>query len=112
MADDLNTAGAITELHKLAGSGDAGGLLEAAQFLGLLSADTEDWTKRAGIKFDALTEKLSLARTAAIESKDFSEVDRIKAVLTNAGVEVRMGKDGVVLVAGPDVDVAKLEELL
>jgi cysteinyl-tRNA synthetase len=44
-------------------------------------------------------------------SKDFSEVDRLKALLVEAGVEVRMKRTEVELVAGEDFDPAKLEAL-
>lgn len=54
---------------------------------------------------------LSLARTKALESKDFSEVDRLKAALVAAGVEVRMSKAGVELIPTPGFDASKLEDL-
>ena len=41
-----------------------------------------------------------------------SEVDRIKALLVDAGVSVQMSKEGVILAAGPEVDLQKLEGLL
>ncbi len=44
-------------------------------------------------------------------SKDFAEVDNLKSSLIEAGVEVRMTKDGVELVPGPDFDASKLEGL-
>ena len=46
-----------------------------------------------------------------MESKDFSEVDRMKAALLEAGVEVRMSKAGVELLPGAGFDAAKLEGL-
>jgi cysteinyl-tRNA synthetase len=54
---------------------------------------------------------LSLARETAMETKDFSEVDRLKTALLDAGVEVRMSKAGVELIAGPNFDSSKLEAL-
>ena len=36
LSDDLNTAGALAELYRLAADGDAAGLLASAQLLGLL----------------------------------------------------------------------------
>jgi cysteinyl-tRNA synthetase len=47
-----------------------------------------------------------------METKDFSEVDRLKSDLIEAGVEVRMSKEGVELVPGPGFDPSKLEEAL
>ena len=46
-----------------------------------------------------------------MDTKDFSEVDRIKSALIAAGVEVRMSKDGVELVPAAGFDAAKLEGL-
>lgn len=57
--------------------------------------------------------KLTIAyeRVQAKETKDFSKVDQLKAALVEAGVEVRMSKDGVDLVPGPDFDPTKLKAL-
>ena len=60
----------------------------------------------------ALTQKLTDLRTQAMAAKDFSAVDALKAALTEAGVEVRMSKTGVELIAGPRVDAKKLGTLL
>ena len=51
------------------------------------------------------------ARVRAMESKDFSEVDRLKSAFVDAGLEVRMSKTGVELVPGPNFDASKLEAL-
>jgi len=55
--------------------------------------------------------RLSEARAEASKTKDFSVVDALKSGLLDAGVEVRMRKDSVDLVPGPDFDPAKLEAL-
>ncbi len=110
LADDLNTAGAITVLHKLANAGDAAGLKGSAALLGLLTDELAGWDG-AAVDLSGLAEKLAAIRTAAMETKDFSEVDRMKAALVAAGVEVRMSKAGVELIAGPGFDAAKLEGL-
>ena len=54
---------------------------------------------------------LTSMRADAKKSRDFAEVDRLKADLINAGIEVRMTKDGVDLVPGTNFDLAKLEAL-
>lgn len=109
LADDLNTAGAIAELHKLAGLGDAAGLLAGAQMIGLLSNELGDWITRVDLSdYENL---LAGARAKAMESKDFSDVDRIKHVLVEAGVEVRMSKAGVELLPAAGFDASKLEGL-
>ena len=133
LADDLNTAGAIAGLHKLVSAGDAPGLKASAAILGLLNfeSDSEWWRSvtvtpgtgsvtvqgfaanvvagSSGLA-DAAT-LLSEARKAAIVSKDFRRVDAIKAILSNAGVEVRMSKEGVELVPSTNFDPVKLEGL-
>ncbi|MBB5515572.1 cysteinyl-tRNA synthetase [Rubricella aquisinus] len=111
LSDDLNTAGAIAELHKLAGAGDGAGLLASARLMGLLSEDMGGWLD-AGIDLTAYADRLAAARAAAMESKDFSEVDRLKRAYLDAGLEVRMSKAGVDLVPGPGFDAGKLEGLL
>ncbi|MFW8636399.1 cysteine--tRNA ligase [Cribrihabitans pelagius] len=111
LADDLNTAGAIAELHKLAAADDAAGLLASARMLGLLTEDLGAWASAPSIDLTAYEEKFSDVRRKAMESKDFSEVDRLKAVFVKAGLEVRMSKAGVELVPGTGFDPAKLEAL-
>jgi cysteinyl-tRNA synthetase len=58
-----------------------------------------------------LADKLNDLRIAAMQSKDFTQVDRLKSALVAAGVEVRMSKSGVDLMPGPNFDPAKLEGL-
>ncbi len=111
VADDLNTAGAIAEMHKLAASGDAAGLLASAQLLGLLTKTMGDWADQPKVDLSSFEARLVLARQSAMESKDFSQVDRLKAAFVAAGLEVRMSKAGVELVPGPGFDPAKLEGL-
>jgi cysteinyl-tRNA synthetase len=54
---------------------------------------------------------MAALRANALQTKDFSKVDRLKSDLTDAGVEVRMTKEGVELIPGPDFDPTKLEAL-
>jgi cysteinyl-tRNA synthetase len=58
-----------------------------------------------------LIEKLMKLRTQAMATKDFSEVDRIKAGLIAAGVEVKMSKDRIDLSPASNFDPAKLDAL-
>ena len=111
LADDLNTAGAITELHKLAASGDAAGLLASARLVGLLTEELGAWAAAPQADLSAHEGRLVEARQAAMEIKDFAEVDRLKAAYQDAGLEVRMSKTGVELVPGPRFDPAKLEDM-
>ena len=109
LADDLNTAGALAELHAAAGQGDGAGLLASAWLMGLLLPNMGDWAK--GPDLSAFAERLADLRAAAMASKDFSAVDALKAALKAAGVEVRMMKSGVELSPGPGFDLASLEAL-
>lgn len=110
VADDLNTAGAITALHGFANAGDGAALLAGAQMLGLLTEEMGAWAQAVDLSaYEAL---LAQARETAMLSKDFAEVDRIKAALLAAGVEVRMSKEGVALSAAAGFDASKLEGLL
>ncbi len=108
LSDDLNTAGAISILHKLAGDGDAVGLLAGAQMIGLLTDDLGGWD-RVSVDLSTYADRLASLRETAMQTKDFSAVDAMKTALTEAGVEVRMSKAGVELVPGTGFDAAKLE---
>lgn len=110
VADDLNTAGALAELHKLANSGDAAGLAAGAGFLGLLSDEMGDWAR--GVDLSAHEARLFEARQSAMENKDFSEVDRLKAAYQAIGLDVRMSKTGVELVPVAGFDAMKLKDVM
>ena len=109
LADDLNAAGAIAELHRLAHAGDAAALLASAQVLGLLLPELGGWEVA---DLGAYRERLSFQRETAMATKDFAAADAMKAALLAAGVEVRMTRAGVELVPGPGFDPSKLEGLL
>ncbi|GAA5068939.1 cysteine--tRNA ligase [Roseibacterium beibuensis] len=138
LANDLNTHGAITVLHTWANSGKAEQLKADAMLIGLLTVELSNWDWRSATAFPGsgvvrvqgyapsvqttnsssadplqkLANDLASRRADAMKTKDFSEVDRLKAALVAAGVEVRMSKDGVELVPGPGFDAAKLEGVL
>jgi cysteinyl-tRNA synthetase len=119
LADDLNTAGALARLHAMAKEIAAnpqkdcfyekGTFLASARLMGLLSEELGGWTH--GVDLSGLAVKLSDLRAQAMETKDFSAVDALKTVLVEAGVEVRMSKEGVELMPGAGFDPAKLEGL-
>ena len=77
--------------------------------LGLLLPDMGAWAEVKGLDLNIYGKAIEVARAAAMQSKDFSEVDRIKSILMAAGVEVRMSKAGVDLLPSADFDAAKLE---
>jgi len=131
LSDDLNTPGVLSDLghfgqalFQKAGStwetpepgtaSDewsrlAGQFLASARLLGLLQPDLGEWTKTPDLH--PLARRLAEMRNAAMHTKDFSGVDRLKGGLIEAGVEVRMSKEGVELVPGAGFDPSKLEAL-
>ncbi len=133
LCDDLNTHAAIQILHKKSLEQRFGKralrdhvseIYSSQLMLGfdlrqhasaLARADTFDGILRiveaVGTELPELAEQLAKARQEAKQTKDFSTVDHLKAALVEAGVEVRMSKEGVELVPGPDFDPAKLEAL-
>jgi cysteinyl-tRNA synthetase len=111
LADDLNTAGAITHMHMLSSDGDAAALRWALQLLGLMGDNVPAWLEEADVDLSAYEALLGDARTTAMETKDFAQVDHIKTMLLAAGVQVKMSKEGVSLTPTPDFDAAKLEAL-
>jgi cysteinyl-tRNA synthetase len=131
LADDLNTSDALTVMRALFDVGDFHGLRAGMAVLGfgrivsargvavggsvafgglISSADVEVDPNHARVLAE-VRERLLDVRSNALESKDFSAVDSLKAKITAAGVEVRMSKGGVELVPGPNFDAAKLEAL-
>ncbi|NCW05110.1 MAG: cysteine--tRNA ligase [Rhodobacteraceae bacterium] len=92
LGDDLNTAGVIAELHKLANAGDVAGA--------------------EAVDLSAHEAHLFAARQAAMETKDFSEVDRLKSTYQAAGLEVRMSKTGVELVPSAGFDIVALDGIM
>tara|TARA_R110002124_G_scaffold11597_7_gene55201 strand:+ start:12733 stop:14148 length:1416 start_codon:yes stop_codon:yes gene_type:complete len=114
LADDLNTSGAIASLHRQYANVRKGALrpgrfLWSAQLLGLLTPDLGGWDATASVDLTTYSDALAAARAEAMASKDFSRVDTLKTALTAAGVEVRMSKEGIELIPGPDFDADKLE---
>ncbi|WP_113911780.1 cysteine--tRNA ligase [Roseovarius dicentrarchi] len=115
LCDDLNTHAAINCLSKLNGSGDADKLARNVVFLGIF--DDKQLATRvakhrdAHITLAAIAKDLQAKRFEAKDSKDFTEVDRIKHILTLANVSVRMNKDEVLLTPEVGFDPSKLGAL-
>jgi cysteinyl-tRNA synthetase len=63
------------------------------------------------IKLHNLVKQMQRERLKALETKDFSRIDDLKSAFLAAGLEVRMSKDSVELIPGPDFDPSKLESL-
>ncbi|MFM2355943.1 MAG: hypothetical protein RLZZ528_1679 [Pseudomonadota bacterium] len=111
LADDLNTHGALAECHALSGADDFAGLRGTMELLGFFDGGAPSWVAAAEPNLGAFADLLRKAREAAMTNKNFAEVDRLKAAFIAAGVEVRMTRTEVELVAGEDFDPTKLESL-
>jgi cysteinyl-tRNA synthetase len=135
LADDLNTHKAIVSMNMLAkdivhndkfdgqfvagvpnapqmtrSSADLRSEFKASlQLLGLVGDKVPKWFGKTEADLSRYEMLLSSARANAMETKDFSAVDRIKSMLIAAGVQVQMSKEGVVLTPTPEFDADKLE---
>ena len=93
LSDDLNTAGAIAELHNLANSGEAPALKAGAGLLGLLDDSLGGWAKNhepdtPTDDFIARAEHWIGERSKAKQNKDFARADEIREKLASIGVMV------------------------
>jgi cysteinyl-tRNA synthetase len=130
VADDLNTHGAIAELHTLAGSGQVRELRASAEFLGLLTQEHGEWIQNWNFggeffdigeeffqqrelvsQFSSLIEELLQDRTEARAKKNFLRADAIRDAFAAAGVRVKDTPTGVEWELGPNFDPSKLEAL-
>ncbi len=113
LANDLNTPGALAVVRRLMREGAVSQLAASLRFLGFGAGwDTAaDEAPADAELLDGLAERLQLLRGRAMETKDFSEVDALKAALTAAGVEVRMTREAVTLNPAAGFQRAKLEAL-
>jgi cysteinyl-tRNA synthetase len=111
LSDDLNVSEVIMRMHSLAAEGKSAALRATGAMIGLLGDDMGQWAEAPEIDLRAHEATLTEARSTAMQSKDFGPVDRLKAALIDAGVEVRMSKEGVELLPGVGFDPAKLENL-
>ena len=119
LADDLNTAGAIAELHRFASlhyevSGKMASQLKGcAQLLGLLDDSNGDWMELSSSadtirKIESLMSNRSFFKSV----KRWVEADAIRDQLIAAGVKFSENKDGsCTYELTPDFDPAKLEGL-
>jgi cysteinyl-tRNA synthetase len=112
LADDLNTAGALAELHRLASANDRAGLAASARLLGLLTDELAGWDAVAvASDTEALVERLLADRLAARRARDFARADTLRDVIAAAGVVIMDGPGGSTWRPGPDFDPEKLEAL-
>ncbi|WP_353181243.1 cysteine--tRNA ligase [Bosea sp. (in: a-proteobacteria)] len=88
LADDLNTARVLAELHALRKSGDLPALLAGLDLLGVELPQVA-----APAAVDPAVERLIAARLDARRAKNFAESDRIRDELAAMGIALKDGKD-------------------
>ena len=81
LGDDLNTHGVLALCHRLSADNDVDGLRGALVLLGLMDQMIPQWAVEQAFDLTDVEAFLSDARVTAMETKDFAEVDRIKAAL-------------------------------
>ncbi|MFM9857289.1 cysteine--tRNA ligase [Pseudoxanthobacter sp. M-2] len=114
LSDDLNTHGALGEMHRFGFEGNrghrgephadaasadaaqeigAGKLIACADFLGIeLRPEAAAASPAAGVN-EAMVAPLIEARLAARRARDFAEADRLRAELAALGIALKDGKD-------------------
>jgi cysteinyl-tRNA synthetase len=123
LADDLNTSAAFARLFQLAlaaklAKRDGEAVItffNTLAFLGFSAGDPEKERRHTSVEraFDGVA-RLETALDALAEARrerDWTRADAIKALLTDAGVKVMIGKDGIAYERTGDFDPAKLESL-
>ena len=111
LADDINTHGVLAECHQYSHADDVVALRSSLELLGLMGDKVPSWVTGPDVDLTLYESRLSEARSIAMVTKDFSQVDSLKAAFVAAGLEVRMSKAGVELVPGAGFDLSKLETL-
>ncbi len=111
LANDLNTAGAITELHRLSRANRPDELRAGLRLIGLMGKEVPAWVTRARISGDVLVlvERLLKERADARAAKDFVRADVLRDGFAAAGLIVRDTPDGAVWEASASFDPTKLE---
>ncbi len=132
LANDLNTPGAIAELHRLSRADQAGSLRAALRLLGLIGDHVPQWATEMGA---SVSERMGMAdhaesflypgdidqalimplleeRADARAAKDFKRADILRDRLASVGLIVRDTPNGVEVKKSPDFTLDKLEALL
>jgi cysteinyl-tRNA synthetase len=138
LASDLNTSLALSLINKYLKNSQEAELAASLQLMGFepdalvakfagirMSTHSNEHTSGVSAEvressgpewnvhtLQSFVSRFQKVREEAMQSKDFTEVDRLKAALMAAGVEVQMSKTGVDLKPAAGFDPAKLERLL
>ena len=120
LANDLNTASAITQLYWFASNAnEVSGRVKAqlkgcANMLGLLLDDHGEWAQVTPTdpEFDLKIQTIMSDRWQARQMKDWARADELRDLLASAGVKVSEHKDGsYTYELAAEFDPAKLESL-
>ncbi|MFQ5437409.1 MAG: cysteine--tRNA ligase [Paracoccaceae bacterium] len=113
LSDDLNTHGALAECHQLSLAKDVSTLRASLDLLGLFDGQIPEWAKVTGFT-DAevgVIEDILNRREQAKKQRDFSEADRIRDALEQAGLKLKDTPAGSEYEKTDGFDVNKLDEL-
>ena len=118
LADDMNTAAAISRLHAIRKDGDGGRLLASARLLGLFNFEPTAGALGWGVGADALQVATGVARkwAALRDQRQFSNADALKELARQAGIELKATKQavgqGAVGTVGPNFNLVRAQDLL
>ena len=103
LADDLNTAGAISMLHTIADKvlnspaennhSLKADFLASLRIMGLMQEQTASWAEDSNYLGPWMDRLVSIRRKARAD-KDFQTSDKIRELLSIAGIELKDGKEG------------------
>ncbi len=119
LSNDLNTAGAIAEMHGLANRDDWAGLKAAMRLLGLPDAEQVEWFREEmnSAAFDNLPEQVNtlwalLDRWQSLRNaRAYAEADELKRRIESCGLRLSVGAAGPEATKTDDFDPSKLEAL-
>ncbi|MEM6467092.1 MAG: cysteine--tRNA ligase, partial [Pseudomonadota bacterium] len=108
--DDLNTPLAIYEMHRLFKEKNFQALRAAMDLVGINVGAPSGLEVSIQTAFAVVSFQNAIKDARA--AKDFARSDALRDRAKEAGFEVRVSKEGVDLVPGPQADASKLEGLL
>ena len=124
LADDLNTAAALTRLSVLSKHGQAPALKASLRVLGFPDAEDIDWWRKEIVTLPVvgstgntplhlevigkLLEEMQEARLA----KDYATADKLREAMVEAGLGVKIGATGPSATVPKGFDVGRLKELI
>ena len=112
VADDLNTPLALSEMHKLAKSGNVKDLKASGSFLGLFDNPTLNKSKTIlSDELQNLITELLKERADARFRKDYAKADKLRDGFVKAGLIISDTENGIDWELKEDFDQKKLEAL-